>query len=248
MHVKRVQTVPDVTGCKRNYLRPKHEFSHNLQGATPEQMARDRTSELPAGAQGSHRVLVQALLGPGPQKVWVGGERTCGFPYRGNRGYRWFHMPRLRAGWKCPEIKSEQDMISGVKAQSDLGFSWGCGKLLSTGTVQRPGQGSRRAGFRRGLISEHAPFLKGSRPSSVVPGDHWRQPKDAAASLSSGHPGRSSHISDPDRLEPALSPPVRHGRPPRHGELLVPLWPCSKHPFLGYSMRHILPSRVFLTR
>lgn len=29
----------------------------------------------------------------------------------------------------------------GVKGQSDLGFSWGCGKLPGVGTAQRPGGG-----------------------------------------------------------------------------------------------------------
>lgn len=109
----------------------------------------------------------------------------------------------------------------GVKGQSDLGFSWGCGKLPGVGTAQRPGGGPRR---------EHAPPSRSSQPpssspcftfdlgpSSTVSGAHWLQPKDAAASLSRGGPGGSSHVGDPNRREPALSLPLPYDALPVAG-------------------------------
>ena len=52
-------------------------------------------------------------------------------------------------------IKSEQNIICGVKGQTDLGFSWVRGKLLDMGIFR----GLKRASFRHGLIRDWAPFL-----------------------------------------------------------------------------------------
>lgn len=54
-------------------------------------------------------------------------------------------------------------------------------------------------------------------PSSTVSGAHWLQPKDAAASLSRGGPGGSSHVGDPNRREPALSLPLPYDALPVAG-------------------------------
>lgn len=141
-------------------MRPKHEFGHNLQGATPEQTARGRSG----GA---------ACWGTGPTQRARPGSPGSRAPegLGGRRAYMWFPISgeqrvhvapcaQTGAGWKC--LESEQDVIFGGKSQSDLGVSWGRGKFLGAGTVQRPGQGSGRAGFRQGLVRGHAPFLQGS--------------------------------------------------------------------------------------
>lgn len=49
----------DFTGCRRNFVRLKYKFSHDLQGAIPEQTTQDRSTRLPTGAEGLYRVFVE---------------------------------------------------------------------------------------------------------------------------------------------------------------------------------------------
>lgn len=67
-----------------------------------------------------------------------------------------------------PENKSEQDMITGVKDQSGLGFSWASRRFEGMENFQRPWQGSHRASFRHGLIRDQVPFPRDSLSPSLL--------------------------------------------------------------------------------
>lgn len=84
----------DFIGCENclhsfTYMfETKPYVSHDLKGATLEQTTQDRTTSLPAGAEGFYRVFEDYIVYSGCGRSGK-SENMCSFISLRNRGYMW---------------------------------------------------------------------------------------------------------------------------------------------------------------